>query len=136
MASNRLWRDREEKIVILDSNAIMMIFELSIDLENELTRLLGKYHIVIPKPIVEELKFISEHGKGKKKNIAKPAIEFANRYDIVDLDNDEKGDRAILYLAKKISGIVLTNDRDLRKKLKNESLHNIFLRGKQRLFLE
>ena len=136
MALDRIWRNREEKIVILDSNAIMMLFEFSIDLEDELTRLLGKYHVIVPKPIIEELEFLSKHGKGKKKFIAKPALEFVSRYDVDSEDTDEKGDNAVFHLAKKLSGIVLTNDRVLRKRLRKESLHVIYLRGKNRLVLE
>ena len=136
MALDRIWRNREEKIVILDSNAIMMLFEFSIDLEDELARLLGKYHVIVPKPIIEELEFLSKHGKGKKKFIAKPALEFVSRYDVDSEDTDEKGDNAVFHLAKKLSGIVLTNDRVLRKRLRKESLHVIYLRGKNRLVLE
>ncbi len=136
MALDRIWRNREEKIVILDSNAIMMLFEFSIDLEDELTSLLGKYHVIVPKQIIEELKFLSKHGKGKKKLIAKPALEFVNRYDVSPKDTDEKGDNAVFHLAKKLSGIVLTNDRILRKRLREESLHVIYLRGKKQLVLE
>jgi uncharacterized protein len=134
MASDRIWRNREEKIVILDSNATMMLFEFSIDLEDELTRLLGKYHMVVPKPIIRELEFLSKYGKGKKRLIAKPALEFVKRYEVVNID--EKGDNAVMHLAKKLSGIVLTNDRELRKRLRAESLHVIYLRGRNRLVLE
>ena len=136
MASNRIWRNRKEKIVILDSNAIMMVFEFSIDLEDELTRLLGSYHIVVPKSIIEELEFLSEHGKGKKKLIAKPSLKSVNGYDVVDIDIGGKGDSAVFYLARKLSGVVVTNDRELRKRLRNASLHVIYLRGKKRLVLE
>ena len=55
MASDRLWRDREGRIVILDSSSILMLFEFSIDLEDELTRLLGKFRVLIPRPIFDEL---------------------------------------------------------------------------------
>ena len=46
MASDRLWGNPDKK-VILDSNAILMLFEFSIDLRSELTRLLGKYEVII-----------------------------------------------------------------------------------------
>jgi rRNA-processing protein FCF1 len=130
MASDRIRRNREEKFVILDSNAIMMLFEFSIDIEDELTSLLGKHHIVVPKPIIEELEFLSKFGKGKKRIIAKPALEIARRYDIVSMDKDKKGDFAILDIARDLSGIVVTNDRNLRKKLREKNLHVIYLRGK------
>ena len=71
MASDRIWRDRSKKTVILDSNAIMMLFEFQINLEEELTRLIGKYRIIVPQPIYDELVFLSENGKGSKKIKAK-----------------------------------------------------------------
>lgn len=136
MASDRLWRDRNEKIVILDSSAIMMLFEFPIDIENELTRLLGRHHIIVPKPVLDELEFLSEHGKGKKKFIAKPALNLLKRYEVVEIDEDVKGDKAVFYLAQKLQGIVLTNDKDLREKLRDASLNTIYLRGKKQLVLE
>lgn len=134
MASNRLREDRNGKTVILDSSAVMMLFEFSIDLEDELTRLLGKFRIIVPSPIVEELKLLSEKGKGKKKLIAKPSLELIKKYEIVDEGGN--GDDAVLMLAKKLNGIVITNDRELRKRVKESSLQTIYLRGKSRLALD
>ena len=134
MASNRLREDRNGKTVILDSSAVMTLFEFSIDLEDELTRLLGKFHIVVPRPIFEELKLLSEKGKGKKKLIAKPSLELIKKYEIVNAEGN--GDDAVLNLAKKLSGIVITNDRELRKRVKESSLQTIYLCGKSRLVLE
>ena len=134
MASNRLREDRNGKTVILDSSAVMMLFEFSIDLEDELTRLLGKFHIVVPRPIFEELKLLSEKGKGKKKLVAKPSLELIKKYEIVNAEGN--GDDAVLKLAKKFNGIVITNDRELRKRVKESSLQTIYLRGKSRLVLE
>jgi rRNA-processing protein FCF1 len=114
----------------------MMLFEFSIDLEDELTRLLGKYHIIIPRPIVKELKFLAEHGKGKKKIIAKPALTLISKYEIVDVDKNVSGDKAVFHLTKKFNGFALTNDRDLRKKLHDASLKSICLRGKKQLILK
>ena len=134
MASDRLWRDREEKTVILDSSAVMMLFEFSIDLEDELTRLLGRFHVVVPGPIVKELRYLSEQGNGKKRLTAKPALKLIKKYETVDAKGT--GDDAVLLLAQKLNGIIVTNDRDLRKKAKNSSLRTIFLRGKKKLMLE
>ncbi len=56
MASDRLRGNSASKIVVFDSSAILMLFEYSINLEEELIRLLGNYEIVVPSKIVEELK--------------------------------------------------------------------------------
>lgn len=133
MASDWLRRD-QERIVILDSNAVMMLFEFSINLEDELLGLLGSFKIIIPKPIFNELKFLSEKGKGKQRLIAKPALELIKRYEVVEAEG--RGDQSVLDLAKKLNCIVVTNDRKLRNRLKESSLHTIYLRGKGRLVLE
>ncbi len=134
MASDRIWKDPKEKTVILDSSALMMPFEYSINLEDELTRLLGKFQILVPKPIVEELISLSKIGKGRKKRLAKSALIFIKNYSIID--SEGRGDDSVLFLAKKYQGIVVTNDRDLRNRVKKSSLQTIFLRGKKKLFLE
>ncbi|MBA3043927.1 twitching motility protein PilT, partial [archaeon] len=41
-------------IVILDSNALLMVFQFRINIESELSRLLGKYEIVIPTTVKNE----------------------------------------------------------------------------------
>ena len=135
MASNRLWGDRIHKTVILDSSAILMLFEFAIDLEKELTRLLGNYHIVVPTPIVRELEFLSENGKGKKKAKAKASVKLIKKYDAIDVEG-RNGDDSVLELAKKINGIVVTNDRELRNRVKEMSLSVIFLRAKKKLVME
>ena len=135
MASYRIRRNKVEKIVILDSSAILMLFEFSINLEDELTRLLGKCRIVVPKSIVEELKFLSKNGKGRKKTFAKVSFELIEKYDVVDTDGF-KGDDSVLFLAKELNGIVVTNDRELRERTKEAGLHTIFLRNKSKLVLD
>jgi len=135
MASYRIWGDRAEKIVILDSSAILMLFEFSIDLEDEIVRLLGRCHIVVPRPILDELKVLSEKGKGKAKVFAKPALVFVKRFEIMDIEGF-RGDDAVLHLAKKVSGVVVTNDTELKQRIKKAGLHVVFLRGKQKLVLD
>jgi len=132
MAFNRIWGDKREKIVILDSNAIMMLFEFSINLEDELTRLVGKYHIIVPKPVFKELKYLSEKGKGTKKINAKSSLKLIERYEIAEIDKKTVDD-SVLSLAEKTNGIVLTNDKELKKRLKEKSHQVIFLRSKKKL---
>lgn len=136
MASNRIWGDRKIRYVILDTNAILMCFEFSINLESEIFSLIGNSHIIVPEPIYEELKILSTKGKGNKRIKAKGAIGLIKKYDIVSLDYDLSGDTAIFKYAKDLNAFVVTNDKELRKKLKNESISVIYLRGKQKLVLD
>jgi rRNA-processing protein FCF1 len=134
MASDRIRGNSATKTVVLDSSAILMIFEFSIDIEKELARILGSYKIIVPKTIFTELKNLSEQGSGKKKQIAKPALKFVERYEIVE-DTSKFGDDSVIELAKKYNGIVFSNDKELRKKSRKEKLKTICLRGKKYLII-
>ena len=132
MASDRIRGNRTTKTVVLDSSAILVLFEFSFDIEKELTRLLGSYKIIVPKTIFKELKNLSEVGSGKKKLIARPALKLVERYEIVD-DISKFGDDSVIELAKKYNGIVFSNDKELRKKAKKEKIKTIYLRAKNYL---
>jgi len=112
-----------------------MPFEFSIDLERELTRLIGSYKIIIPSAIIEELEFLSKHGSGEKKAKAKAGLKLVKNYDTFPVI-EKSGDDSVIYTAKKTNGIVVTNDKELRKRLKLQSIPVIFLRAKKKLELE
>lgn len=135
MASDRVRRDSQKKIVILDTNAILMLFEFSVDLHAELRRLLGSYQLVIPTSVVQELKHISQQGDGLKNRNAKAGLTLIKDIEQIEI-HDLKGDEAVFSLAKQLQGIVVTNDRNLRLRLKEQSLPVIFLRKKQMLSME
>ena len=134
MASNRIWGNSTSKIVVFDSSAIFMLFEYSINLKQELTRLLGSYEIIVPSKIVEELKFLSEKGKDKKKQYAKAALKLIENYKIIT-DKSENADNAVLNIAKKLNGIVFSNDKELKKRAKKEEIKTIFMRNKKYLMI-
>jgi len=134
MASNRIWGDRNsEKIVILDSSGILMIFEYSIQIKDQLLGLIGKHKIVIPITIKKELEKLSIKGKGKTKINARAALEYIKQYDILDFQERMKADDSLLVTAKKVNGLILTNDSELRRRAKKEGIKTVFLRGRQRL---
>jgi rRNA-processing protein FCF1 len=121
--------------VILDSSAIMMCFEFSIDLERELTGLLGSYHIVVPSSIIGELEFLSKKGTGNKKIKAKASLKLVENYETVSVD-EKNADDSLISLAKRINGVVVTNDKELRKRLRDASVSVVFLRAKKKLMME
>ncbi len=134
MASDRIWGNTTSKIVVLDSNVILMLFEYSINFEQELVRLLGSYKLVVPSKIVEELKLLNEKGKGKKKRFAKPALKLIENYKII-YNKSENADNAVLNIAKKLNGIIFSNDKELKKRAKKEKIKTIFIRNKKYLMI-
>lgn len=132
MASDRLRGNRSQRIIILDTNAILMLFEFNIDLEAELTKIVGSYKIIIPKQVNDELIRFSNIGDGKKKIFSKAALKLIKRYQIVET-KEKNADAAIIALAKNNDAIVVTNDKNLIKDLKTNSVKVLLLRSKKKL---
>jgi len=120
------------RTVIVDTNALMMPSQKGIDLENEVTRLVGKCEITVPSIVVEEINNLA-HRKGKIRNAARVAQTLIKRFQIVKTSG--AGDQGIIDYARKIQGIVVTNDKELKKELKGIKIPVIYLRGNNHLEL-
>ena len=135
MAFDWIRGDKIHKTVILDSSAILMFFEFSVDWEKELSRLLDGFCIVVPTEVIKELEVLSKQTASARKRKASAALKLAKRYQTAET-NAENADDAVIEAAKKTQGVVVTNDTELRKRLNHDSIPVIFLRGKKKLALE
>jgi len=134
MAPHRIRRNLQTRQVILDSSALLMLFEFSLNLDSELTRLLGVYDVVIPLPIIDELKTLSQRGDGRKSRMAHAALQLAQTFAHIAIAG--KGDDALMAYAQTHACIIITNDKALRKRLKEIPRQVIFLRNKKTLVIE
>jgi rRNA-processing protein FCF1 len=133
MAFDWVRGDKIRKTVILDSSAILMFFEFSINWEKELDRLVGAYRLLVPTAVVNELQILAKHDMGQKKAAA--ALKLIARYQTIG-ENADSADESLLKIAEKTQGIVVTNDRELRERLKERRIPVIFVRGKKKLVLD
>ncbi len=115
------------RAVVLDTNALLMPFEVKLNLDLELRRLLGDTRVVVPGPMVGELKRCgAKHSKA--------ALALARKYEIIHTDND--GDEAIIELARKLNAFVVTNDKELRSRLRALKIPIVYLRSGTHAILE
>jgi len=124
--------------VILDSNFLMMPIQFHIDVFRELDELLNqKVETVTPSPVYEEIKRIA-CGKSKLAKEAKLALKIAEKSEVfeVKLGPGESTDDLIVRLASEWGCLVATNDRELRRKLRDLTVPVIYLRQKSRLAIE
>jgi hypothetical protein len=113
--------------VILDTNALLMPFEMKINLDLAVRDVLGDVRFIVPGPIIGELKHL-------KNKYSKVALSLARRYDIIP--TEASGDASIIELAEKTGAFVLTNDRELRNKLRERGVPLIYLRSGNHLVAE
>ncbi len=125
----------QPRVVILDSNALMMQFQFHVDIEKEVRRILTFAHdIVVPSIVVKELEKIAATGSFKESAEARMAAELAKTFRVVDSPGD--GDTGILRLAEKLNAVVVTNDKVLRARLRAKDIANIYMRSRAFLTLE
>ena len=136
MASNWIWGNSKRQIVLLDTSAIFMVFENTIDLEKELNRLLGSYEIFIIHNVIEEINILKEKGSGKQKKLSKVALQFIKRYKIIEGVKHKGVDESLIQIALEKKALVLTNDKELRKRLRNNNIQTIFLRSNNYLMMD
>ena len=113
--------------VVLDTNALLMPFEMRMNLDIAVASLLGDVRMVVPGPMIGELKNLeNKHSKA--------ALSLARKYEI--LHTETSGDDAIVEAAVRLDAYVLTNDKELKRRLRSLRIPLIYLRSNTHLVLE
>ncbi|HLC36272.1 MAG TPA: hypothetical protein VJK05_01535 [archaeon] len=102
--------------VALDTNMLLAIKKLKIDVFEEIKESIGKAEFLIPVQVIKEMQKLSEKNKNLEKasNIALQLIKKNKAKEIQSKEKD--ADKALIELAKK--GIIIaTNDKELKKKV-------------------
>jgi len=115
--------------VVLDANALMMPFQFGLNIDAELSRLLGKYEAVVPSSIRSELKRLAARSAA-----AKAALRLAEKF--TTFKTTAEGDQSIIEAAKTLRAIVVTNDSELLETLEAEGIPRIRLRSRSHLVIE
>lgn len=119
--------ENREKKVLLDTNALLMPFQFRINLDGELNRILGDCKILVLTSVLKELMELAERGEQH----AKAALSLSRKFRV--LESSGPVDEALLNMAKDIGAVVVTNDIQLRRRLKSNGIRVLFLREKTHL---
>lgn len=107
------------KTIILDTNILMAIGQFKIDIFSEIGKAVDfKYEVKVLDKTVEELEKIIGEQKGKYPQRAKLALEIIGKKKIRKIKTTEgNADDILVELAKK-GMIVLTQDKELKERIK------------------
>jgi len=122
------------KRIIFDANFLIDLARFRIDIE-EVEALVGPSQFLTINLVLKELRRIASK-KTKGSRYARVALKLieSNNFEILK-SREKSADEAILKLANKET-IVATNDKELRKALKNEGMKTIYLRKKKHLAID
>ena len=125
------------KKVIIETNFLMIPFQLKVDIFSEIERIVNHaYETCVIDKTIDELKKILENERGKTKQAAKFALSLIEKKKlkiIKTLDDKKDADDEIISIAKKEDCIVATQDKLLKERLKLLKRKVIILRQKRYL---
>ncbi|MGD6852833.1 MAG: PIN domain-containing protein [Candidatus Bathyarchaeia archaeon] len=124
--------------VILDSNALFVPLEFKMDIFEETRRLLGRnVEFILLSPVKAELELLASADASKMRRQASFALRLAEKCNFVAVERgDQEIDDVIVEVAKNWGAVVFTNDRVLRRRLRDISVPVIYLRQKSRLDID
>ena len=121
--------------VALDTNMLLSIQQLKIDVFWEIEQRLGKTRFFLTKQVKDELDLVEKRGEKEalQVTIAKKAME-KNSVEVIIVEA-ENADDSLLKLAKK-GVFIATNDKELRKRIKTIRGKSIYLKKKKLIEIE
>ena len=125
----------EKRIVLIDTNFLMIPYQFKIEIFSEIRHLLDmEYKLAVSSATVRELEYIS---KGRTKGaiaarVAKKIID-ARESKIEVIKTILGADQFIEEFANAKKGIVCTNDMRLRQKIRKSGIKIIALKSKSKI---
>jgi len=125
--------------VILDSNFLFIPSQFHIDVFEGLMAILNqKFEPILLSPTYKELQRIAQNGPPKIRQQASLALRLAEKCRVSEVEQGfrETTDDVITRVAAEWRCPVATNDRALRKKLRDKNVPVIYVRKRSRLEIE
>jgi len=110
--------------IVLDANALLMPFQFKVNIDRELSRLFGDIPVFVPSSVLGELARSGDRS-------SEAALKLARKYRIVE--TELSGDEAVIDVALRRNAAVLTNDRELIRRLRELRITVVRLRGERYL---
>jgi len=129
-----------EWLFVPDTNFLLVPGQFGVDIISELNRVIDvRFRIAIPNVVLQELEIIERKSRGKDLMAIRMAKKLAERFEVVDIGRlgEKPIDDQILEFATKNERIIVgTNDRGLKKRLREKGVPVVYLRSRKILELE
>jgi rRNA-processing protein FCF1 len=124
--------------VILDSNFYFVPFKFKIHIFEELDALFGKSEPIVLSTTIEELQWLMAKGSLKIRKQAQTAFGYTQKCRTVNVEksSNESYDDIVLKTAKEWNYPVATNDANLRKRLREDSVTVVYVRKRSHLVVD
>ncbi|MFX0106969.1 MAG: PIN domain-containing protein [Candidatus Hodarchaeota archaeon] len=127
--------------VVVDTNFLTIPAQFGIDIFSESEGLLeGRVEFILLSSILQEIREkIEASPQSKEMRQFRVALDLSRHCRLVEVDHSLSKlsvDDQLLEYVMSVSGVLATNDRELRSRARAQGVPVIFLRGKKRLAIE
>ncbi|AIF70395.1 Nucleotide binding protein, containing PIN domain [Palaeococcus pacificus DY20341] len=131
---------KNDYLIVLDTNFLLVPGQFGVDIVRELYRILDvKFEVCVPDVVKQELDVIERKSRGKDLLAIRMAKRLIEGFKIVEVGRfgEKPTDELILEFALKTPNVIVcTNDKGLKKKLREKGIPVVYLRQKKILVLE
>ena len=131
---------KNEWLVVPDTNFLLVPGQFGVDIIGELNRILDvRFKMIIPNVVLDELTVIERKSRGKDLMAVRMAKKLAERFETVEIGEFGRrpiDDQILEFAVKNERVIVCTNDKGLKKRLRERGVPVVYLRSKKILELE
>jgi len=131
---------KREWLVIPDTNFLLVPGQFGVDIIGELNRVLDvKFRIAVPDVVLQELEVIERKSRGRDLLAVRMAKKLAERFETVEIGRFGErpiDDQIFDFAVKNERVIVCTNDKGLKRRLRERGVPVVYLRSKKILELE
>ncbi len=123
------------KRAVLDTSVLMLAYE-GVDVIGEIERVLeSKPELVVTSRVVEELQRLASSQSTRKRRAARLALQLVERYcKVVSAKGETADDTIIDYVVRDREAIVVTADRELRRRLRELGIPHIYYKEERKGF--
>jgi len=125
------------KCAVIDTNVLMYAYLAKIDVFEEL-KSAGFNRFYLPYDVIEELRILRDKLSGKYSRAARFALQLVEKeknLEVVEI-RETGTDSALSELSKQKRCVLITNDRDLRKRAKEQGISVGYIREMNRIHVE
>ncbi len=126
-------RNNKVRCAVVDTNVLMYIYLNKADVIGQL-REFGFNKFFVTASVKRELEKLESSLRGKEKVAARFALKLLDHFEIVETESE--GDPSLLEAAQKYGCILITNDKELKKRAKQIGVPVGYLKEDKRVFVE
>jgi len=126
-------RNNKVRCAVVDTNVLMYIYLNKADVIGQL-RELGFNKFFVTASVKRELEKLESSLRGKEKVAARFALKLLDHFEIVETESE--GDSSLLEAAQKHGCVLITNDKELKRRAKQMGIPVGYLKEDKRVFVE